>query len=71
MKKLKQVLSVQSKKILFAAALATVAGSASAALPAGVSDAVTAIGTDAATLGGLVLVVVVGIAAFKFLRRAL
>lgn len=71
MKYLKKVLSVQMQKYLGAAALVTAAGSASAALPAGVSDAVTAIGTDAATLGGLVLVVVVGIAAFKFLRRAL
>lgn len=42
-----------------------------AALPTGVESAITGAGTDAATIGGLVLVVIIGIAAFKYLRRAL
>ncbi|MDO9104760.1 MAG: major capsid protein [Methylovulum sp.] len=58
------------KQILAATALLTTVGSAYAAVPADVSDAFDDIGTDAATIGGMVLVVVVGIAAFKFLRRA-
>lgn len=44
--------------------------SASAALPAGVSDALDNAATDGATVGGLVLVVIIGIAAFKLMRRA-
>lgn len=45
--------------------------SAHAALPASVSTSITDVGTDAATIGGLVLVVIVGIAGFKYLRKAL
>jgi hypothetical protein len=42
-----------------------------AAVPAGVSTAITDAGVDAATVGALVLVVLVGIAAFKYMRRAM
>ena len=61
-------------KKLFAAAsaLALVAAqSANAALPPGVTDAIDTAGTDAAVVGGAVLVVPIGIAAFKFIRKAL
>lgn len=56
---------------LFAASAALVAGSAFAEVPASATTAITGAGTDAATIGGLVLVVIIGIAAFKYLRRAL
>ena len=54
----------------FIAALGFVS-SAQAAVPAAVTTAITDAGTDAATVGGLVLVVIVGIASFKYLRKAL
>lgn len=44
---------------------------AMAEVPAAVNTAITDAGTDAAVIGGLVLVVIVGIAAFKYMRRAL
>jgi len=52
-------------------ALGAYGSSASAALPESVTTAITTAGTDAATLGGAVLVVIVGIVAFKYLRRVL
>lgn len=61
------------KTKLVAAAIAALGfvSSAQAALPASVSTSITDVGTDAATIGGLVLVVIVGIAGFKYLRKAL
>jgi hypothetical protein len=50
--------------------LGLVASSAHAEVPAAVLTAITTAGTDAATLGAAVLVVLVGIWAFKLLRRA-
>lgn len=47
------------------------AGQAHAALPEGVTTALDTAKTDAMTVGGLVLVVIIGIAAFKFIRRAI
>lgn len=44
---------------------------ANAALPTGATTAVTEAGTDAGTLGAAVLVVLIGIAAIKYLRRVL
>lgn len=44
---------------------------AHAEVPTNVSTAITTAGTDAATMGGLVLVAIIGIYAIKFLRRAL
>lgn len=60
-------------KIQAATALSTMtlAGGAMAAVPAAVTDALTTAGTDAATLGSAVLVVVVATVVFKYLRRAL
>lgn len=45
--------------------------SAYAALDVGVTTAISGAGTDASTMGAAVLVVLVGIAAFKYLRKAL
>ena len=42
-----------------------------AEVPAAGKTAIEDAGTDAATIGALVLVVIIGIAAFKYMRRAL
>lgn len=47
------------------------AGQAYAAVPADVTTALEDAKTDAMTVGGLVLVVIIAIAAFKFIRRAI
>lgn len=52
------------------AALLAFATSANAALDPAVTTAITTAGTDGATLGGLILAVLIGIAAFKWLRGA-
>jgi hypothetical protein len=44
---------------------------AHAALPAGVETAITDAQADGTTLAGLVLAVIIAIAAFKYIRRAL
>ena len=44
---------------------------AHAALPAGVETAITDAQVDGTTLAGLVLAVIIAIAAFKYIRRAL
>lgn len=44
---------------------------AHAALPTGVTDALDTAQTDGTTLAGLVLAVIIAIAAFKYIRRAL
>ncbi len=44
---------------------------ANAALPAGVSEALEAAKTDGVEVAGIVLGVIIAIAAFKFIRRAL
>jgi len=62
---------MQKLKALFAAGSTVVAGSAFAAVPTGVTEAITEAGTDAAVIGGAVLVVLIGIAAFKYMRRAM
>lgn len=56
-----------------AVAVATVgaASQAMAEVPAAASAAITEGGADAAIIGGLVLVVIIGIAAFKYMRKAL
>lgn len=62
---------MQKLKALFAAGSTVAAGSAFAAVPAEAIDAITQAGTDAAVIGGAVLVVLIGIAAFKYMRRAM
>lgn len=72
MKTLKQKLSsLNIAHYLAIPALASLPMASQADVPAEVTTAITAAGTDVATIGGAVLVVVVGIYAFKFLRRAL
>ena len=44
---------------------------AHAALPSGVTDALTEAQADGVTVAGIVLGVIIAIAAFKFIRRAL
>lgn len=61
------------KKFALRTGVVSAAGisAASAAVPTTVTDAITTAGTDAATVGAAVLVVIVGIYAFKLLRKAL
>lgn len=58
-----------NKRFAFAP-LALVPVAAFAEVPAGVLTAITSAGTDAATIGAAVLVVLIGIWAFKLMRRA-
>lgn len=58
-------------KALFVAGSVVVASAAQAAVPAGVTAAIETAGTDATTIGGAVLIVMVGISAFKYMRRAM
>lgn len=58
-------------KALFVAGSVVVASAVQAAVPAGVTAAIETAGTDATTIGGAVLIVMVGIAAFKYMRRAM
>ena len=62
---------MQKLKALFAAGSTVAAGSAFAAVPTEALEALTEAGTDAAVIGAAVLVVLVGIAAFKYMRRAM
>jgi len=61
----------KSTRVLGGLGLASAASASMAAVDAGVTTALTAAGTDGATVGSAVLVVIVGIAAFKYIRRAL
>jgi hypothetical protein len=58
-------------RAIFGTSLATGANIASAAVPAGVTDAMADAAADAATIGGLALVAVVAAVAFKYVRRGL
>jgi len=51
------------------AGLFVVTGSAIAAVPAGVTNAIEGAGTDAIAVATAVLVVVVGLLAFRYMRR--
>ena len=53
------------------AALATVGGYASAAVPAVVTSALTDLQADALTVAGVVLAAIVAVYAFKFIRKGL
>lgn len=52
-------------------AAAVLPGSVMAAVPTGVSDGLTDAATDAAAVAGLALLIVIGIAAFKYMRRGI
>lgn len=58
-------------KIVFATALTAFATSASAAVPVAVTTALTDGLADATAVAGLALIIVVGVAVFKYMRRAL
>lgn len=65
---------MQKLKSLFVAGAAVAASAATsvyAAVPAAATTAITEAGTDAQTIGTAVFVVLVGIAAFKYMRRAM
>ena len=62
---------MQNIKALFVVGSTVAAGSAFAAVPTEVTAAITEAGTDSAVIGGAVLVVLVAIAAFKYMRRAM
>lgn len=62
--------SIKSKAAAAATALAGFAGSASAAVPTEVTTALTDAGTDTVTIGGAVLVIMIGISVFLWMRRA-
>lgn len=65
-------LSRSGRAVLVAAGVAAYAGSASAAIDTtSVTAALTDAGTAAGVVGAAVLVVIVGIHAFKYIRRAL
>lgn len=59
------------QKVVLGSAAFVAAGSAFAALPAGVEAALTDAQTDGVAVAGLVLGVIIAIAAFKYIRRAL
>jgi len=59
------------KKLGLGSVLMATASASFAAVDVGVTTALTTAGTDGATVGAAVLVVIVGIAAFKYIRRAL
>jgi hypothetical protein len=59
----------KSTQALVASSLSVAAGSALAEVPAGVTAAITEATTDVATIGGAVLIVVITIATFMWLRR--
>jgi hypothetical protein len=58
------------KKYLAFAPLSAMAGSVFAAVPTEVTTALTDAKTDSLTVAGLALVIIIAIAAFKFMRRA-
>ncbi|MDO8971178.1 MAG: major capsid protein [Saprospiraceae bacterium] len=57
-------------KIVLAVVSLAAVSSANAALDPAVTSAISTAGTDGAMLGGLILAVLIGIAAFKWLRGA-
>lgn len=58
------------KKYLFAAPLSAFAGSVFAAVPTEVTTAMTDAKTDALAVAALALIIVISIAAFKYMKRA-
>lgn len=66
----KKVLKLKKKAAAVAAGTLAIAGSALAAVPTEVSTAMTDSKADTATLAGLALVIVIGIATFKYMRRS-
>lgn len=63
--------SLKLRLALIPAFVAATTGSAMAAVPAEVTTALASIGTDALAVATVVLLAIVGIYAFKFLRKGL
>lgn len=64
--------AVSRRNAIVLASMATVAGSASAAVETGpIVAELTAAGTAAAVVGAAVLIVIIGIKAFKYVRSAM
>jgi len=61
--------NIKTRLALVPAALAATAGSAFAAVPTEVSTAMADMKADALTVAGLVLVAIIAVAAFKFMRK--
>lgn len=59
------------KKKLVVAVAAVSPLSAFAAVPTEVTDSLTAANADAVTVAGLVVAIIVAVAAFKYMRRAI
>ena len=60
---------IQTRLALIPAAVLASAGSAFAAVPADVTTALTDMKTDALTVAGLVIVALIAVMAFKFMRK--
>jgi len=60
---------IQTRLALVPAAVLASAGSAFAAVPADVSTALTDMKADALTVAGLVIVALIAVMAFKFMRK--
>jgi len=63
--------SVKARLASISAFVAATAGSAHAAVPTNVQTALDNLGTDALTVAGIVLTAIVGVYAFKFIRKGL
>lgn len=62
--------TLKNRLALIPAVLAASAGSAMAAVPQEVTSAVDTMKADATTIAGAVLVAIIAVLAFKFLRKA-
>ena len=60
---------IQTRLALVPAAVLATAGSAFAAVPADVTTALTNMKDDALTVAGLVIVALIAVMAFKFMRK--
>jgi len=60
-----------SKAVVVGTSLTAAAGSALAAVPTDVATALADAKTDSLAVAGLGLIIIVGIAAFKYMRRGL
>lgn len=63
-------MNLKQKLLAIGTGLTVMAGNALAAVPADVSTALEDAKTDAVAVAGLALVIVIGIAAIKYMRRA-
>lgn len=63
--------SVRARAVAVASAVTAVVGSASAAVPADVTTALSDMKADGLVVAGAVLVAVIAVAAVKFIRRGL